>query len=202
MKERNTEKQKQESLISSQNVNFKDEQYKTGENYLSGLFLWYGEVMVYIIMGVMGAGKTTAAKELAEALNCYFFEGDDYHSAESIEKMRNSLPLDDDDRTPWLERLRGIIDTHVEKGDNAVIACSVLKEKYREVLGAERKDVKLVYLKASEEVIRKRLEKREGHFASPSLLKSQFEALEEPRNALVIDASLEADEIINIIKKH
>ncbi|MFP4466656.1 MAG: gluconokinase [Candidatus Goldiibacteriota bacterium] len=158
--------------------------------------------MVYIIMGVMGAGKTTAAKKLAEALNCSFFEGDDYHSAESIEKMRNSLPLDDDDRAAWLEKLRGIIDTHIEKGKDAVIACSILKEKYRAALGAERQEARLVYLKASEELIRRRLEQREGHFASPALLKSQFEALEEPKNALVIDASLEADEIVfKIIKK-
>ena len=139
-----------------------------------------------IIMGVSGCGKTTVARMLAERLGWTFIESDDYHSAEQVRKMASGSPLTDADRQPWLEILHGLLVGCSQKNQPAVMACSALKEKYRRMLGAGLSHIHYVYLKGSYDLIRERMQHRQ-HFMKPAMLQSQFKALEEPQNALVID---------------
>ncbi len=155
--------------------------------------------MIYILMGVLGSGKTAIGKKLAKRLNCVFRDGDDYHSDSSRKKMRKGLPLTDKDRKSWLFAIRSIIDLDLACKWNSVVACSALKEKYRKVLIGNRKGIKLIYLKGTLELIKKRIKKRKGHFINPSLLASQFDILEEPKNAVVIDIKLTPDDIVDKI---
>jgi len=131
-------------------------------------------------MGVAGAGKTTIACLLAEALHCAFLEGDDFHSPANREKMRHGTPLTDADRLPWLQRIAAAIDAWRAQGQSGVVACSALKRQYRDILVGERSGVRLVYLEGSANVIRERLASRQGHFMPPALLDSQFASLEAP----------------------
>jgi len=143
--------------------------------------------MVIILMGVSGCGKTTVGLKLAEKLNLPFFDADDFHPDENVKKMESGIPLNDDDRAPWLEELsRQIKKWNKKKG--AVLACSALKKKYRELLKANSgpNEVLFVYLKGSKELILNRLKKRSGHYMPPDLLDSQFADLEEPEDALFI----------------
>src|SRR2546428_4106159 len=132
-------------------------------------------------MGVVGAGKTTVGKLLAEQLGWEFVDADSFHSAGNVEKIRLGIPLDDADRSPWLRAIRAAIQRWIAKKQNVVLACSALKRSYREELdgGAE---VKLVYLKGTYEIIYQRLGLRQGHFASGKLFASQFAILEEPED--------------------
>ena len=144
--------------------------------------------MVLVLMGVSGSGKTTVGKALAADLGWAFVEADDFHPVANVEKMRGGVPLDDEDRWPWLQALRERVDQACGRGEDVVLACSALKHEYREYL--ERNDpgcVRYVYLRGSEELIRRRLEEREGHFMDPALLRSQFEALEPPEGAIQVD---------------
>ncbi len=146
--------------------------------------------MIVVLMGVSGSGKTTVGKALAADLGWAFVEADEFHSPANVEKMRAGTPLTDDDRRPWLRDLRGRIDEACRRDEDAVLACSALKAEYREYL--ERgcpTDVRYVYLRASEDLIRRRLEDREGHFMNPALLESQFEILEPPEDAVRVDAA-------------
>jgi len=131
-------------------------------------------------MGVAGSGKTTIARLLAEALDCAFLEGDDFHSPANREKMRHGTPLTDADRLPWLLRIAAAIDAWRVQGQSGVVTCSALKRQYRAILVGERSGVRLVYLEGSPDVIRERLASRQGHFMPPALLESQFAALEPP----------------------
>lgn len=133
--------------------------------------------MVVVICGVAGAGKTTVGELLAQKLGCRFIEGDDFHSAGNIEKMRRGIPLNDEDRQSWLDRLRELIG----KIDNGVVACSALKKKYRDRLRVHA-GVKFVLLRGDFELIARQLQTRRGHFFDPALLRSQFTDLEEPRD--------------------
>ena len=135
---------------------------------------------VLVVMGVSGSGKTTVAKELAEALGWTFEEGDDLHPAANVAKMRAGHPLDDEDRKPWLDAIGRWIDDEAKKGAPAVITCSALKRVYRDQIRADRPQVTFVFLEGSKSLIADRLAHRHGHFMPPSLLDSQFEALEEP----------------------
>lgn len=155
--------------------------------------------MVVILMGVTGAGKTTVGQALAAELHWRFADADDYHSPANIAKMRAGIPLDDADRAPWLQSLHDIIARWSTAGENAVLACSALKDSYRQMLLVSP-DVCLVYLRASFEVISQRLSHRAGHYMNPTLLRSQFETLEEPRNALVIDADESMQQIVSQIR--
>ncbi len=155
--------------------------------------------MVIVLMGVSGSGKTTVGQRLARALGAEFAEGDSYHPPANVEKMRRGIPLDDADREPWLERLRAEIGGWLEAGRKVVLACSALKQRYRDVLKAGRPGVRFVYLCGSEDLIRDRLKRRRGHYMPASLLASQFAALEEPGGAITVDIGRPPDEIVTSI---
>ena len=137
-------------------------------------------IAAIIIMGVSGAGKSTIGQALAERLGFAYEDGDAYHSQANIDKMHAGVPLTDEDRWPWLRAIAAAIDAKVDSGIPVVIACSALRRVYRDVLVHGRSDVQIVYLKGTEGLIARHLKDREGHFMNPSLLDSQFEALEEP----------------------
>lgn len=152
------------------------------------MFLAGVALMVIVLMGVSGSGKTTIGKALAADLGWAFIEGDDFHPAANVEKMRSGSPLTDEDRRPWLQALRGRVEEACERNEDVIVACSALKDDYRDFL--ERDDpacVHFVYLRGSEDLIRRRLAEREGHFMDPALLRSQFEALEPPEGAIQVD---------------
>jgi gluconokinase len=157
--------------------------------------------MVIVLMGVTASGKTTVGRLLARRLGWTFFEGDDFHSPSSIEKMKQGIPLNDADRGPWLKAIREAIRSRLEQGENAVIVCSALKRSYRRMLQVNSKVV-FVYLKSDIELIRRRSQLRTAHFMNPGLVKSQFEALEEPQSGLTVDASLSPPEIVRLIRVH
>lgn len=157
--------------------------------------------MIVIIMGVSGSGKTTIGERLAERLGWPFYDGDDFHPPANRDKMARGIALTDADRAPWLAALRDRIDELSRAGRPAVIACSALKRAYREMLSVDRADVRLVYLKGDYDLIRRRMETRAGHFMNVDLLMSQFDTLEEPANALVVDASQPSENIVDLIEK-
>jgi len=151
-------------------------------------------------MGVSGSGKTTVGRLLSEVLGWKYYEADDYHSSANIEKMRSGIPLDDADRRPWLETLRDLIRNCLEREENAVLACSALKESYREFLLIDERVV-LIYLKADYDVIQNRLGQRRGHYMNPNLLASQFDTLEEPAAHTHIDVGPSPEEIVRGIRR-
>jgi gluconokinase len=135
---------------------------------------------VVVVMGVSGSGKSTIGALLARRL-CWEFEDADWlHPAGNVDKMHKGIPLTDEDRWPWLEEVAGWIDKMRSSGGRAVVACSALKRRYRDVLVGDHTDVRLVYLKGDETLIARRIATRHEHFMPPRLLHSQFEALEEP----------------------
>jgi len=154
-------------------------------------------------MGVSGAGKTVVGKALAAATGWRFYEGDDYHSARSIEKMRHGIPLDDADRAPWLDALHRLIAGVVDRGEHAVIACSALKATYRERLAGDTPTgaVRFVHLDVPMDVLRARLRTRVGHFMPPELLASQLATLEPPHDALWVDGTNPPAEIVARIRR-
>jgi gluconokinase len=135
--------------------------------------------MIVIVFGVSGAGKTTIGKLLAEQLGWRFYEGDDFHPRANVEKMRSGRPLTDEDRWPWLERLREQITRSIAAKENAVLACSALKRAYRDRLRASD-EVKFVFLRGDYALVAEQLRQRRGHFMNPELLRSQFADLEQP----------------------
>jgi gluconokinase len=155
--------------------------------------------MILVIMGVSGAGKTTIGRRLADRMGCEFHEGDDYHRSESVRKMAEGIALTDADREPWLAAVRALIEEIREKRGCAVIACSALKERYRQRLGLP--GVRFVYLKVPRSELLKRLRTREGHFAGPALLDSQLRTLEEPKDAIVVDGTQEPDAAVAEIER-
>ena len=157
--------------------------------------------MVVILFGVTGAGKTVIGRLLAGDLGWAFYDADDFHSAANVEKMRTGVPLDDDDRWPWLERLRVRIQESLAAGEHAVLACSALKDAYRDYLVVDGR-VKLVHLSGDFELIAARLRARRDHYMNPALLRSQFDALEPPHgDALVVDVDNTPAEIVRTIRK-
>jgi gluconokinase len=136
-----------------------------------------------VVMGVAGCGKTTVGKIVAERLGWRFLDADDFHTPENVEKMRSGQPLTDDDRWPWLDRLNGLL----REDGSAVLACSALRQRYRDRIAAGLDDVRWVHLVGSFELIGSRLAARKGHYMPASLLTSQFNTLEPPNAALTID---------------
>lgn len=156
--------------------------------------------MVIVLSGVCGAGKTTVGRLLARKLPARFYEGDDYHSQNAIDKMANNIPLTDSDRQPWLAALQQLIKVHSSRGDTVIIACSALKQSYRDFLCQASKDVRFVLLHGEYDLISKRLTQRKGHFATNDLLASQFAILEESAVNLVVDVAAAPQEIVEIIR--
>jgi gluconokinase len=156
--------------------------------------------MIILLMGVAGCGKTTVGKLLSERLDWQFIDGDDFHSPDNVDKMTRGIPLNDADRRPWLEKLRALIEENLRSGRSAILACSALKQSYRDVLLVDER-VRLVYLKGSYELIVVRLRDRAGHYMNPALLRSQFETLEEPHEALTVDVELLPEEIAQTIQR-
>ena len=154
--------------------------------------------MFVILMGVAGSGKTTVGILLAKRLQCPFYEGDDFHPPANVTKMAAGTPLTDDDRAGWLAALAEVIRDGLGRGESGVVACSALKESYREVLRVDEAKVKFIYLKGSYEVILQRMQSRK-HFMKPAMLQSQFASLEEPADVPWIDVTLDPDEIVRRI---
>jgi gluconokinase len=147
-------------------------------------------VMVILIMGVSGSGKTTIGEMLAQKQHWQFKDADDFHPQANIDKLHRGEPLTDEDRRPWLQTLRQEIDAAIQANTTLILACSALKASYRQILEDDRPDlVKFVYLKGSFELIQQRLKERHGHFMNPDLLRSQFDDLEQPEDAIVVDIS-------------
>ncbi|WP_066425370.1 gluconokinase [Anabaena sp. 4-3] len=155
--------------------------------------------MIILIMGVSGAGKTTIAKLLADSLHWEFQDADNFHTPENIEKMSQGIPLKDSDRIPWLEEIGKAIAQWLRENKNVVLACSALKASYRQYLVLDN-NVKIVYLRGSYDTIQKRLQQRQNHFMTEKLLKSQFDTLEEPDNAICVDISQPPEVIVKTIK--
>ncbi|ACK73246.1 carbohydrate kinase, thermoresistant glucokinase family [Gloeothece citriformis PCC 7424] len=154
---------------------------------------------VCIIMGVSGSGKSTIGHLLSQELGWQFYDGDDFHPLENVEKMKQGISLNDADREPWLKALRHLIDNLHEQEQNGIIACSALKEQYRDLLQGNDPNVILIYLQGRFETIRTRLLHREGHFMKVEMLTSQWQTLEAPKNAIVVDISLTPPEIVEKI---
>lgn len=152
--------------------------------------------MIVLIMGVSASGKTTIGRRLADALQWRFVDADWFHSPSNIRKMSRGTPLSDDDREPWLRALRQAIDTWIHEERNVVLACSALTDASRHILIPDSRAVKLVYLKGSFPLIQSRLAQRPNHFMPQELLPSQFHALEEPADALTLDAAGPPDTIV------
>jgi gluconokinase len=158
--------------------------------------------VIVIVFGVSGAGKTTIGKLLAEQLGWAFYEADDFHPRANIEKMRAGRPLTDEDRWPWLERLREQIARSLTTKENAVLACSALKRAYRERLRVSD-EVKFVFLHGDYALVERQLRHRRRHFMNPALLKSQFVDLEEPgwdEEAITIELGRTPQELVKEIK--
>jgi gluconokinase len=158
--------------------------------------------VIAIVFGVSGAGKTTVGKLLARDLGWRFIEADDFHPTANVVKMRSGHPLTDEDRWPWLERLRGQIKHSLAAGENAVLACSALKRAYRDHLRVSE-EVKFVFLCGDFAFVEKQLRSRRRHFMDPDLLQSQFDDLEEPQPAehvLTVQLGGAPEEIVDEIK--
>ena len=136
--------------------------------------------VIVVVMGVSGSGKTTVAALLAAAFGCQFQEGDELHPASNVEKMHGRTPLTDADRLPWLQKIAEEIDGWRARGESGVLTCSALKRSYRDIIIGDRRNVTLVYLKGSHDLIRRRMAARHEHFMPVALLDSQFATLQEP----------------------
>lgn len=145
--------------------------------------------MVLVIMGVTASGKTTVGEALAKRLEWVFADADDYHSLANREKMHAGIPLTDVDRGPWLKDLHGLIADWIENGINGILACSALKQEYRDILTADapQDEIRFIFLNGSRELIEERAEHRHHAFATPALVPSQLETLEVPTDALQIN---------------
>lgn len=155
-------------------------------------------------MGAAGSGKTKVGKLLAAQLSWEFADGDDFHPPANIEKMSRGIPLTDEDRLPWLQSIRNAMQLWQAQGRNVILACSALKRSYRELLGIgpNAKDVKLIYLKGTYELLLERLHSRKGHYMKEQMLASQLADLEEPDDALTVDVSKSPEEIVSEIRSH
>ena len=154
--------------------------------------------IVLVLMGVSGSGKTTVAKFIADRLDWAFEEGDALHPPANVAKMAAGHPLDDDDRAPWLAKVADWVDARLDAGHSGVITCSALKRKYRALIDRRGTGVEFVFLHGSRELIAGRLATRQGHFMPSSLLASQFETLEEPGDALRINAEGPVEQVAEL----
>jgi gluconokinase len=159
-----------------------------------------GAFMIAIVMGVVGSGKTTIGRLLAESMSWQFADADDFHSPANIAKISQGIPLSDSDREPWLDRLREYLQKCQSQRSSVVLACSALRSSYRQRLRI-MPDVRFIYLKGDAKLIAERLRARHGHFAGEQILDSQFAGLEEPEDAITIDISKSPAGIVAEIRK-
>jgi carbohydrate kinase (thermoresistant glucokinase family) len=152
--------------------------------------------MICILMGVSGSGKSTIGRLLSQRCGWPFYDGDDFHPVENIEKMRAGIPLTDADRLPWLTALR---ERMKAVNGNAIFACSGLKQSYRAFLGEGISDLVWVYLRGDFALLQRRMEARQGHFMGAEMLRSQLKTLEEPTDALIIGIDRDTGEIVGAI---
>ena len=157
--------------------------------------------MILIVMGVAGSGKTTVGQLLAKELSWTFRDADEFHPPTNIEKMSQGIALEDADRAPWLAAMRSTIETWLREGRNTVLTCSCLKAAYRQTLLVDPARIRFIYLKGSFELIDARLRQRAHHFMKADLLKSQFEILEEPQDAMTVDLSDPPEVIVQKIRE-
>lgn len=153
--------------------------------------------MILVVMGVTASGKSTVGRRAAARLGWPFYDADDFHPPANIDKMSRGEPLTDDDRAPWLEALHRSMVEHEEDGRSAIYACSALKERYRQVLRGDLASVHFVYLKGDVDTLQARLDHRKGHFMPRTMLPSQLAALEEPADALTLDAALPSRDLVD-----
>src|ERR1700720_3948035 len=161
-----------------------------------------GTPCALVVMGVSGSGKSTIADKLAERLSWPYQDGDKFHPASNVAKMSAGHPLTDEDRWPWLQAIADEIDRACKAGEHLAVACSALKHSYRDVLVHGRDDVRIVYLRGTQELIAGRLTERKGHFMPPGLLASQFKTLEPPgpdENPLMVSIDASVEEIVDDI---
>jgi len=168
---------------------------------LYGSLVARNALVIILLMGTAGSGKTTIGELLAARQGWEFSDGDSFHSAANIEKMSQGIPLTDADRFPWLESIRDAISGWLAQHKNVVLACSALKQSYRERLLVST-EVKLVYLRGSFELLRERLHARKGHYATEQILTSQFADLEEPSDAFVVEVNQSPKQIVAQIRAH
>ncbi|HEX7002705.1 MAG TPA: gluconokinase [Trueperaceae bacterium] len=154
-----------------------------------------------VVMGVSGSGKSTVGRLLARRLEWEFADADVFHSETNVEKMRRGVPLDDADRRPWLQTLAELLADRLSRGRSIVLACSALKGEYRDLLTGGSDRVSFVYLKGSRELILDRLRSRVGHYMKPDMLDSQFSALEEPTDAMILDVSRPPAELAEEVER-
>ncbi len=159
------------------------------------------EHLIIVLMGVCGCGKTTIGEALAEQLQWPLYDGDDFHPPANVEKMRQGTPLTDEDRLPWLQILADEMGKCLAQGQSALLACSALKQHYRDILVAGRDQIRIVHLKGDKELIQQRLARRQHRYMPASLLDSQFAALEAPRDAIEVDISPDPQTIARHIKE-
>jgi gluconokinase len=155
--------------------------------------------MIIILMGVSGCGKTAIGRLLADRLGWRFVDGDDYHPAANRAKISQGIPLTDEDRKVWLSALTGLIQGFLDRGQPVVLACSALKQRYRDQLNIDPDRIDFVYLRGSKNLIQRRLRRRTGHFMKADLLASQFAILEEPEGAIVVDIRMRPARIVDTI---
>jgi gluconokinase len=152
-------------------------------------------------MGVTGSGKTTVGKLLSQRLNWVFLDADDFHSSVNREKMHRGIPLSDADRTPWLNAIHDELLRRNGDGENVVLACSALRQEYRDGLAANL-NLKIVYLRGTAAQLHRNLATRQHHFAGEDLVPSQLATLEEPAGAIVEDISHTPEEIVDDVRAH
>ena len=157
--------------------------------------------MIVVVIGVSASGKSTLGKALAGVLGWEFNEGDDLHPPSNVAKMRRGVPLNDADRGPWLANLNRRIRQVDEAGEDAVLACSALKKRYRDVLGVGIRDIRFVYLCGDPELIRARIQRRQGHFMPAGLLDSQIATLEPPNDAVLVRIDLSTEQQVAVVLK-